>query len=150
MKSRRVRFPCGQLTLEGVLHEVESPSPVPAVVICHPHPLYGGDMDNNVVVAVAMGLARDGIAALRFNFRGTGDSDGAFGGGIGEREDVSAALAFLAVQMLFIPCVAVVATIRQETGSWKWTAFSIALLLVLSFSVGIAIYQGAMLVGWGV
>ncbi len=62
----------------------------------------------------------------------------------------AAALAFLAMQMLFVPCVAVVATIRQETGSWKWTAFNIALLLVLSFSVGIAIYQGAMLVGWGV
>jgi len=62
----------------------------------------------------------------------------------------AAALAFLVVQMLFIPCVATVATIRQETGSWKWTAFSIALLLILSFSVGIAIYQGARLVGWGV
>jgi ferrous iron transport protein B len=62
----------------------------------------------------------------------------------------AAALAFLAMQMLFIPCVAVVATIRQETGSWRWTAFNIALLLLLSFSVGIAIYQGAMLVGWGV
>lgn len=62
----------------------------------------------------------------------------------------AAALAFLAVQMLFIPCVATVATIRQESGSWKWTAFSIALLLVLSFAVGIAIYQVAMLVGWGV
>jgi len=62
----------------------------------------------------------------------------------------AAALAFLAVQMLFIPCVATVATIRQETGSWKWTAFSIVLLLILSFSAGIAIYQGATLVGWGV
>ena len=62
----------------------------------------------------------------------------------------AAALAFLAVQMLFIPCVAVVATIRQETASWRWTAFSVALLLVVSFAVGIAIYQGAMLVGWGV
>ncbi|MGA9351238.1 MAG: ferrous iron transport protein B [Anaerolineae bacterium] len=62
----------------------------------------------------------------------------------------AAALAFLAVQILFIPCVATVATIRQETGSWKWTAFSIALSLVLSFGVGIAIYQVAMLVGWGV
>ena len=62
----------------------------------------------------------------------------------------AAALAFLAVQMLFIPCVATVATIRQETGSWKWTAFNIALLLVLSFGVGIIIYQGATLVGWGV
>ena len=62
----------------------------------------------------------------------------------------AAALAFLAAQMLFIPCVATVATIRQETGSWKWTAFSTMLLLVLSFSVGIVIYQVAMLVGWGV
>ncbi len=61
----------------------------------------------------------------------------------------AAALAFLAVQMLFIPCVAVVATIRQETASWRWTAFSVALLLVVSFAVGIAIYQGASLVGWG-
>lgn len=62
----------------------------------------------------------------------------------------AAALAFLAVQMLFIPCVATVATVRQETASWRWTAFSVALLLVVSFAVGIAIYQGAMLVGWGV
>ena len=62
----------------------------------------------------------------------------------------AAALAFLAVQMLFIPCVATVATVRQETGSWKWTAFSVLLMLVLSFGMGIIIYQGAMLVGWGV
>jgi ferrous iron transport protein B len=61
----------------------------------------------------------------------------------------AAALAFLAVQILFIPCVATVATIRQETASWRWTAFSVALLLVVSFAVGIAIYQVAMLVGWG-
>ncbi len=61
----------------------------------------------------------------------------------------AAALAFLAVQMLFIPCAATVATIRQETDSWRWTAFSVALLLVVSFAVGIAIYQGARLVGWG-
>jgi len=52
--------------------------------------------------------------------------------------------------MLFIPCVATVATVRQETASWRWTAFSVTLLLVVSFAVGIAIYQGAMLVGWGV
>ena len=62
----------------------------------------------------------------------------------------AAALAFLTVQMLFIPCVATVATIRQETASWRWTAFSVGLLLVVSFAMGIAIYQGAVLVGWGV
>jgi ferrous iron transport protein B len=62
----------------------------------------------------------------------------------GDLSPVSA-LAFLIVQMLFIPCVATVAIMFQETGSWRWTIFSIVLLLVISFGVGIAIYQGAML-----
>ena len=53
----------------------------------------------------------------------------------------AAALAFLVVQVLFVPCVATVAAIRQETGSWRWTLFSVALLLVISFSAGIAVYQ---------
>jgi len=54
-----------------------------------------------------------------------------------------AALAFLVVQMLFIPCVATVATIKQETQSWAWTAFSLGLLLVLSLVGGIVTYQAA-------
>lgn len=62
----------------------------------------------------------------------------------------AAALAFLAMQMLFIPCAATVATIRSETGSWTWTASSVALLAVVSFAVGIGIYQGAVLLGVGV
>jgi len=62
----------------------------------------------------------------------------------------ASALAFLVVQVLFIPCAATVATMRQETGSWKWTAFSVALLFVLSFAVGIGVYQLALLTGWGV
>jgi ferrous iron transport protein B len=53
-----------------------------------------------------------------------------------------AALAFLVVQMLFIPCVATVAVMHQEQGSWRWTIFSIALLLMISFGTGIVIYQG--------
>ncbi|NLE75213.1 MAG: hypothetical protein GX605_00495, partial [Chloroflexi bacterium] len=62
----------------------------------------------------------------------------------------AAALAFLATQMLFVPCVATVAAIRQETRSWKWTAVSILLPLALSLSVGMAIYQTARLLGRGV
>jgi ferrous iron transport protein B len=62
----------------------------------------------------------------------------------GDLSPVSA-LTFLVVQMLFIPCVATVAIMHQETGSWRWTIFSIVLLLVISFGVGIAIYQGTML-----
>jgi ferrous iron transport protein B len=62
----------------------------------------------------------------------------------------ASALAFLVVQVLFIPCAATVATIRQETNSWKWTAASVAILFVVSFGVGIGVYQLARLLGWGV
>jgi len=52
-------------------------------------------MSNNVVVAICQALSQESIAALRFNFRGVGKSDGAFGGGITEQEDVQAAIAFI-------------------------------------------------------
>jgi len=61
----------------------------------------------------------------------------------------AAALAFLFVQMTFIPCAATVAVIKQETGGWRWAIFSVVFLLLLSFGGGLAIYQGAQLVGWG-
>jgi ferrous iron transport protein B len=53
----------------------------------------------------------------------------------------AAALAFLVAQMLFIPCAATVAAIKQETRSWGWTAFSVGLLLILSLAAGILTYQ---------
>lgn len=53
----------------------------------------------------------------------------------------SSALSFLVFQMLFIPCVATVATIRKETNSWKWTIFNIVFLLVISTIGGIIAYQ---------
>jgi alpha/beta superfamily hydrolase len=87
-------FPSGDLTLEGLLHRPPV-VPHPAVVVCHPHPLFGGDMHNSVVTAVCHALVESGIAALRFNFRGVGRSQGAFGDGVGEREDAVAALAYL-------------------------------------------------------
>jgi len=52
-----------------------------------------------------------------------------------------AALAFLVAEMLFIPCAATVGAIRQETRSWRWTAFSLGLLLLLSLGGGIAAFQ---------
>ena len=62
----------------------------------------------------------------------------------------AAAVAFLVVEMLFIPCAATLATIRQETGGWRWALFNVGLLLVVSLAMGILIYQGAALIGWGV
>lgn len=95
MTSRHVVFPCGTLRLEGELHLPEGKGLFPVVVVCHPHPLYGGDMDNNVVMAVCFALVRSSIAALRFNFRGVGNSSGSYGEGIGEQDDLRAALDFV-------------------------------------------------------
>ena len=95
MNSRPVRFPCGDITLEGDWHLPEGKGHFPGVVVCHPHPLYGGDMMNNIVTAICDQLCRHSIAAFRFNFRGVGNSQGSFGGGISEQQDVSAALEFV-------------------------------------------------------
>lgn len=103
--SRIVTFPAGNLLLEGVLHrpaavanDAAPSTPCPAAAVCHPHPLYGGDMHNAVVVAVCDALAASGIAALRFDFRGVGASQGSHGGGIEERGDIRAAIDFLVSQ----------------------------------------------------
>jgi ferrous iron transport protein B len=53
----------------------------------------------------------------------------------------TAALAFLVVQMLFIPCLATVAVIKQETASWRWTTYSVGLMLVISLAMGVLVYQ---------
>ena len=59
----------------------------------------------------------------------------------------AAAIAFLVAQVLFVPCVATLSAIRQETGGWRWVAFSLSLQLVLSFSLAIAVFQIARLLG---
>jgi ferrous iron transport protein B len=61
----------------------------------------------------------------------------------------AAALAFLVVQMTFIPCVATVAAIKQETGSWKWPVISAGLLLIVSLGAATIVYQLARMLGWG-
>lgn len=61
-------------TLEGALTTPDGAGPFAAAVVCHPHPQYGGDMYNNVVMAATQGLLARDIAALRFNFRGAGES----------------------------------------------------------------------------
>jgi alpha/beta superfamily hydrolase len=63
-------------------------------VVCHPHPLYGGTMDNKVVTTVARALHETGIPTLRFNFRGVGASAGAFDHGVGETADADAVAAW--------------------------------------------------------
>ncbi|MCL5264755.1 MAG: alpha/beta fold hydrolase [Chloroflexi bacterium] len=89
---KRVTFRSGKLTLEGILHTFDVAEPRPGVVVCHPHPLFGGSMHNLVVANVCEELARKGIVALRFNFRGVEGSQGSHGEGVDEIADVEAAV----------------------------------------------------------
>jgi alpha/beta superfamily hydrolase len=90
MNEERIVFQSGQLKLEGALHRGERDI---VAVVLHPHPQYGGDMDNHVVRAVCDALARGGASTLRFNTRGTGRSEGAFDNARGEQDDLRAAVA---------------------------------------------------------
>jgi len=87
-----VKFETGEITLEGALWLPSEPGQV-GVVLCHPHPLFGGNMQNNVVTALAQAFQQAGFATLRFNFRGVGGSGGTHGGGTAELADVDAAIA---------------------------------------------------------
>ena len=82
--------------LEARLHLPEDGQPVAGVVVCHPHPLMGGDMNNTVVMGVCRELVGAGLAVLRFNFRGVGASAGTHDQGRGEIEDAHEALRYLA------------------------------------------------------
>ena len=86
------------IVLEGQLDLPDEGAATPSagVVICHPHPQYGGEMTNNVVMAVSSSIVAYGMAALRFNFRGVGRSGGAYDNGVGEQDDALAALEALA------------------------------------------------------
>ena len=93
MRQTALSFRSGKLTLEGVLASPgDAATACPGVVLCHPHPLMGGTMDNAVVQAVSRSLLEQGISTLRFNFRGVGKSEGVYDEGEGEKDDAGAAL----------------------------------------------------------
>jgi alpha/beta superfamily hydrolase len=74
---------------------IDSPSSVPVgtAVICHPHPVHGGTLDNKVVITLVRSFLQIGMRAVRFNFRGVGQSEGAWDEGEGEVDDALAVIA---------------------------------------------------------
>ena len=84
--------PAGRL--EALLNE-DAPDATHAALVCHPHPLYGGTLHNKVVFHTMKALNGLGFPVLRFNFRGTGLSEGEHAGGVGEADDVRTALDWL-------------------------------------------------------
>jgi alpha/beta superfamily hydrolase len=81
--------------LEALLETPASLAPKALALICHPHPLHGGTMTNKVVYTLARAFVALGVAALRFNFRGVGASQGSHDAGVGEVEDAIAAATWL-------------------------------------------------------
>lgn len=96
IRQTALAFRCKRLTLEGVLTlPDELPQPFPGVVMCHPHPMLGGNMDDPVVTSLCRAAGEAGVASFRFNFRGVEGSEGEFKGGDAEHEDIKAALNML-------------------------------------------------------
>jgi alpha/beta superfamily hydrolase len=94
--------PAGRL--EAILMRPDA-APVAAAVICHAHPRHGGVMHFKVVFRAARALQHAGLAALRFNFRGVGRSEGVHDDGRGEQDDVRAALQEVAHRFPGLPLV---------------------------------------------
>lgn len=89
--------PAGKLEaiLWATAEQPHGAHPFLAAVVCHPHPLFGGTMHNKVVYQTAKTIHQFGLPVLRFNFRGAGLSEGVHDKGMGELEDVLAALDFM-------------------------------------------------------
>jgi len=83
--------------IEARYHHNEAKG-APIVVVLHPHPLYGGTMNNKITYNLYHAFVRSGFSALRFNFRGIGKSQGKFDDGIGEMADAATALDWIQQQ----------------------------------------------------
>jgi alpha/beta superfamily hydrolase len=111
--TERLRLGNPPRVLEAVLELPERP--VLGAVVCHPHPLYGGDMGNAVVVAVADALGAAGAATLRFNFGSVGGSTGTYDDGRAEVGDAEAALETLRTRL---PAGTPLAMVGYSFGAW--------------------------------
>jgi len=94
-KLERVFIPGPVGRLEALLEWDPAVDPRMVALVCHPHPQFGGTLHNKVVFRAAKAATGLGLAALRFNFRGVGQSEGEYSEGAGERDDVRAALDYL-------------------------------------------------------
>ena len=93
--------PAGKL--EALLEAPQESGPVACAVVCHPHPLHGGTMQNKVVHTLARSFIEQDFIVLRFNFRGVNESNGVFDEGRGELDDVFAAMDYLSNRFPDLP-----------------------------------------------
>ncbi|MEN8166429.1 MAG: ferrous iron transport protein B [Pseudomonadota bacterium] len=103
-----------------------------------------------IVALLSSFIAKENAIATLGILYGTGEEVAGLAETMGSVVSPAAALSFLVVSMLFIPCVATVAVMFQETRSWRWTVFSVLLLLGIALGAGIAVYQYAQWLGLGI
>jgi alpha/beta superfamily hydrolase len=101
IESHFVPGPAGRL--EALLEEPEEGEPREAVLVCHPHPQFGGTMHNKVVYRIARGMRRTGCVVVRFNYRGVNLSEGSHDHGRGEADDARAVLDWMRNQYPDLP-----------------------------------------------
>jgi len=108
-------------------------------------------MDWRMLVALLSSfIAKENAIATLGILYGAGEKSAGLAETLATLVAPATALSFLTVNMLFIPCVATMAVIKQETRSWRWTLFSVALLLSIALAAGMLVYQGAYWLGIGV
>ncbi len=101
------------ITLQGPAGALEAVTNMPKIkpigvaIVCHPHPLHGGTMNNKVVTTAERACRESGFATVRFNYRGVGQSEGAFAQGVGEALDLLAVVSWVRTQLLEQPIVLV-------------------------------------------
>lgn len=94
MEIKTLNIPGPEGILKGEILQI-SQEITNLVILCHPHPQYGGDMNNNVIQALFHAIPKLGWSVVRFNFRGVSGSAGKYGNIIGEQEDLNAVTNFL-------------------------------------------------------
>ena len=141
VEKRLIAGPAG--VIEAVLAPPLAAPALPKAVICHPHSLHGGSMDNKVVTTLERALRELGLGTLRFNFRGVGASAGSYDEGRGEGDDLAAVVAelrrldpqaplwlagfsfgsYVATRMADALGAAALITIAPPVGRWDFSAF---------------------------
>jgi alpha/beta superfamily hydrolase len=116
MKEEKVFIPSDGIQLEGLLSIQDARPLRGGVICCHPHPQYGGDMTHPVMTTALEAAFEEGFSTLRFNFRGVGESEGSYGEGIGERQDVKAVANYFDSRLRGDPPVLIL--VGYSFGAW--------------------------------
>lgn len=101
-----INGPVGSIETASIRCDIQNPMPEYALLLLHPHPLYGGNMNNKVVTTLARAASDISLSAVAFNFRGVGQSEGCWSHGLGEIDDAFAVASLMVSRGVRYLCLA--------------------------------------------